>query len=501
MKKILLALVFICLFVNSSDAKDLYISQGATGSDTGSNCMNSHSAAWFNSASSWGASSTQISAGDTVHLCGTLTSPIKVQGSGTAEYPITILFEPNAKFSVPVLSDNSSFITASNRSYITIDGGTNGIIEVTNNGTALAYQRNLYGIFAQGVSNLIIQNLTINNLYKRTAFSSDGNRFGIGLNLGGSDITVQNCTLTGGDTMVGVSYGTGSSKNIFIRNNTIGQCNHGITIGAYQVNSNLDNVVIANNRINDLDVWEGNEGLHLDGMIIFNEAPDYSGGISNLQIYGNYIGPNIGNTNTAGIFIIAYRPSQSQNVSIYNNIFTSKPPYSWSNGFIAAVGKIYNNTIVAMAGGTGIGTSGLSEIKNNIIYIQNQSGSCNPIAVRDYTAVQINNNLYYCNGSISMVIFDGTGTADFYDLSRWKSMTGFDANSLTADPRFVNINFANFKIGETSPAIRAGVNLGAQYATDKNGKSRPVNGAWDIGAYQYSDTNLSPPLNFRKSGQ
>ena len=71
-------------------------------------------------------------------------------------------------------------------------------------------------------------------------------------------------------------------------------------------NSYVDDFVISGNRINDLDVWEGNAGLHLDGVILFNESPGTTGSFRRLRFYGNHIGPNIGKTNTAALFMDHY---------------------------------------------------------------------------------------------------------------------------------------------------------------------------------------------------
>src|SRR5437016_5342506 len=83
----------------SAQAKDLYVAQTAQGSDTGADAANAHSLAWLNTAANWGGGTNQVSPGDIVHLSGTLTSTLSVQGSGTSGNVITFLFGTNAKFS------------------------------------------------------------------------------------------------------------------------------------------------------------------------------------------------------------------------------------------------------------------------------------------------------------------------------------------------------------------------------------------------------------------
>lgn len=149
-------------------AENIYVAQNSTGTNSGAGCANVHSSDWFNTSNNWATpkQSGKIGPGDTVHLCGTLTSPITVQGSGTTGSPITILFESGAKFSAPYWAANTKVIDLGSYNYLTVDGGTNGIIECTDNGGALGHQTNVYGVDSYG-DNITIQNLTIQNLYVR----------------------------------------------------------------------------------------------------------------------------------------------------------------------------------------------------------------------------------------------------------------------------------------------------------------------------------------------
>ena len=166
------------------------------------------------------------------HLSGTFTSTFTIQASGTSGNVITILFEPGAKFEKAVWQGGA--IAGANKSYITIDGGTNGLIQATDNGTALGNQvSDSVGLNFSGISNFIIRNLKIDKMYVRTPGSADGSRYGrpiviLGV---GSNVTIENCSLFEGDTCIGISFVRGTASNLIIRNNTIGRCNHGITIG------------------------------------------------------------------------------------------------------------------------------------------------------------------------------------------------------------------------------------------------------------------------------
>src|SRR5208337_479058 len=73
----------LLLFSLCLSAKDIYIAQTAQGSANGTSAANAYAVTWFNTAGNWGSGSSQINPGDTVHLCGTITSVLTIQASGT----------------------------------------------------------------------------------------------------------------------------------------------------------------------------------------------------------------------------------------------------------------------------------------------------------------------------------------------------------------------------------------------------------------------------------
>ncbi len=198
-RKLLLAVMFVILAATFSAASDIYIAQNATGGNTGADCADAHAASWFNSSSNWGSGSGKIGPGTTVHLCGTFTAPagssgyLTFQGSGLSGNPITLLFESGAVLTAPYWSGPAVLIGAHN--YVTVDGGTNGIIQATANGTDLANQQDGgTGVDCGSVnmcSNVRVQNLTIADLYvhacpKSTSYTActdagGGNTLGIRL--------------------------------------------------------------------------------------------------------------------------------------------------------------------------------------------------------------------------------------------------------------------------------------------------------------------------------
>src|ERR1017187_1440357 len=105
-------------------AADIYFGQSSAGSNNGSNCANAYSASRFNTNdSNW-------TAGNTLHLCGTISSVLTAQNSGSSGSPITILFEPGAQMSNAAFPSTGAMVVTS-LNYITINGGTNGVIQNT----------------------------------------------------------------------------------------------------------------------------------------------------------------------------------------------------------------------------------------------------------------------------------------------------------------------------------------------------------------------------------
>jgi hypothetical protein len=216
----------ILFMAGLAQGENIYIAQTAQGNDNGTSAANAHSAAWFNTAANWGAGTGKISPGDTARLCGTITTALTVQASGTSGNAITILFEPNAKMTSPAWPTNwwgGGAITIQQKDYITIDGGTNGIIENTDNGTTLGHHQESVGVGGANANYLTVKNLTIRNIYVRTS-TAELNSYGSAVQnvcTQAASITgffVTNCTIN--DAYIGIcsDYGAGCSNYEFSYN-------------------------------------------------------------------------------------------------------------------------------------------------------------------------------------------------------------------------------------------------------------------------------------------
>lgn len=287
-----------------ANAAEIYISQngGGDGSATG----NAQSLAWLNS--NWAT----VNPGDTVHLVGTLGNTLTVGKSGNPGSPITVRFESGAQMSAPFWSP-AAIVTGS-YSNIVIDGGVNGLIIATANGTGLAYTNTSRGVFVGEPSGpnkpsfVTVQNLTISNMYVRLPGSLEpspgdlNNAVTQGIILYGSHIAIMNNVISGAEVGIAMSsWSPGlTNRDITIFGNQIYRNCISLTGGGSGTtpNSVLSDVNIVSNRFDHWSEWSNpatSSNLHLDGIYLFLAAgpgSDYCT-ISNVVISHNYFGPDV----------------------------------------------------------------------------------------------------------------------------------------------------------------------------------------------------------------
>ena len=387
MKKFFIIIAFILIATSTCFAGDYYIAQTDTGAANGTSCANANAIADL----TWGVGN-NVKAGDTLHLCGTITTKLTIGDSGSEGLPITIKFESGAKLSAAYWGDAASAaIYGSSKNYIIIDGGTNGIIEATNNGSAslgYANQVDSRAIETSGCSNLEIKNLTIQNMYIREADSADSFEGAYAIVItGGSNISVHDNVLNNCETGIGFVYpGSATSSTWSVYNNTITAASNGITVGSGNTNAILNGCSIYNNTINLGQTWSGDwapppgDGhKHNDGIQIWSTQTGSE--ITSLLIYNNSIGPDMGyyddagtptSQTTAWIFL----EGKITSPKVFNNLITSignsyptnAYVYLKDAGYGLANPSAYNNTIVAGGGGAGFqaDTTVGATIKNNI---------------------------------------------------------------------------------------------------------------------------------------
>ncbi len=487
---------------------NIYIGQTDTGSATGADCSNTHSTTWFNTATNWGTTAGKIGPGTTVHLCGTLSSPLNIQGSGMAGSPITIFFEPNAKMSAPVWpiisgSTHRAAIYSNGYSYITVNGGSNGIIESTDNGTNLNNQLQQSGIYFTQVDYAQVENLLITNMYVRIEGTDDAHSSDAIDYVGGNHLKINNNTLNNCGNCVNYTYiSARASTDVQMYGNTISKASIGINFGSGGSNATVDNVSIYNNEIFDTNNWDCissnpdancllvKQSNHQNGMHIFAAQPGTT--ITNLRVYNNYLHGDIGVQSTAWIYMEGYLNGSL----VYNNVFNGTGHLP-SNGFIHFRGcpncQAYNNTISSSLGGTALelsswtGTETGIIFKNNIGFGVGQGIYCDDTKAYCLQALSLSNNNVFANPITNFLEWGFHS----YALSDWQKL-GYDLNSAIADPFFISPSTNNFHLQLNSPAINVGADLSQYFSADKDGTPRPQGQAWDIGAYEYCTTNCAP---------
>jgi hypothetical protein len=338
-------------------------------------------------------------------------------------------------------------------SNVTVTGGTySGSTNITDDGA---------GIFLQ-----IIENATI------TGATISGNDFGIWTpgeplaadgNFDNRNIIVRNCVFTGNKIRAVYLAGQGHR----VENCTITSAGTGDKTLVYSTGSDEDCYII-NNTFNGAGASESNitlnNGTHADAA-------------RTVYCYGNRItGGEFG-------FFLGNANSKTETYEIYNNIIDtmSENAISIRNGDNTQTTHIYNNTIIDCNTGLTI-SDGVScnqiTFKNNII-----TGS----AARTYFLADMSDGMdvtsdYNCflgdNAAAEFQRDPTLGDTTNLSFAQWQAL-GYDANSLRADPLYVDEAANDFHLSYNSPAANIGTDL--NIATDFDG--RDTRTPPDAGAY------------------
>jgi hypothetical protein len=490
-------ILLILLFTIPAWAEDIYVSQSGAGSVFTTSCaIGSRSIAWLNSSGftdSISNSDGLVGPGDTVHLCSNadFTTALIIGASGLSGNPITIHFAPNAKFSKPSWNTGiySGIIYGGTHNYIIIDGGQNGIIECTDNGTLGTYsnQQGSIGILFDSSINthdIEIKNLTIRNLYVRTS-NADYNTYAYENNIAirfsgaNNNISIHHCTIHHSPFIMTIHYRS-NSANWSIYNNTFYSFHTLLYSNCVETTTdNLTGFYYYNNSSNyshDYNQTDDVDRMHADHIHFSGDGVDGShGSLTTVRIYGNTFGPEFpyGWKNgepwvrSTSCIYLSNEGGVTDSV-INNNLFYALPTELVlnTNGFLSAPspeGKIFNNTFIGISVGNGTAIDAYFAtdpvVKNNIF-------------------VKIRNAIYLAGKNFPESRFDyniyGVGyDTDFYD-DNTHSSHGVDP---ILDTNYIPT------IVDTLARDR-GLDLSAYFTTDKLGNTRT--GTWDIGAYEYA---------------
>lgn len=428
--------------------------------------------------------------GDVDYICGTITGSagstlITIKGSGSSGNPVTLKFDTGAVLQAPYFSAATYGINGNGSQWIVIDGGTNGIIQNTANGTTQANQQasTLVGGFG---SNFTVKNLSFLNVYQHNINDANGGGAWGLLLQGQSNVTVgPNNTFTYCDVCIMGDWGSGSASNWTIENNSFAHSNQDIQFGFYPAGT-FSNLYIHDNTATDWVNWdEPGNGFHHNFVHLFTNLPGASL-TGDLWIYNNYAVGDIGAHATSLIFLENNNGGSGGTmgpVYIFNNVFAkTNANVPTSSGLVAPMGAngfLVNNTI-SDAGGTGnnafncvnIYSTGWT-VENNVLV------GCGTYVYQEGPAITANDNVYYGAAAPQWLFGSSFDTS----LSSWQSACKCDSASVTSNPDLDS----TYHVQTGSSAIGLGINLTSLGITplnsDKAGTPRPPSGAWTAGAY------------------
>jgi hypothetical protein len=533
-----IAFAFFALLLGpqlSASATDFWISQSGSGSMNGSSSSNAASCggsgqttcAAFNNASNWGSGSSQIGAGTTIHLVGTImaaagaTNYMEFQSGGASGNPVIVKFETGAQLLAPYWGGNGA-IFGNGTDNVQINGGPtcgwvnlalvncNGLIEATANGTGLANQQNGTGIFITASNHVEIENVQVSAIYVHTCTlpssgctdtnGSSTADIDVFPSSGQTDIKIHNVVTDNANSCITTPY-EGAASAIQIYNYYVSNCNWHIAVGDGNSGASLTGLVIHDGVSIGFENWNtAADTWHGDGVFIFTSATTStmtSPVVYNTRAYGPWGDCCM---TSAGVYVDGQRTNNT-------------------NGITGAV--IYN-TVADSTGSTGSPASGLGTLNydfasGSLWYNNTMIGSTSQAALRvdgfpaSYTPPTMEDNIFsttngdaigFDNSNSSFtasdynVFYNTTGIAAYYmggsysTLAAWQASPGSpDLHSTTGNPQLTSY------IPMSGSAASAGISLSSQCSTytalcsDPAGTSRS-SGNWYMGAFMPSG---SPP--------
>lgn len=505
---------------------DIYIAQASAGGNTGADCANARALSSL-VAGDW-------VAGNNIHCCGTVTSTLTAQGSGSSGNPITIIGEAGSTFSSSVWPISTGAIDIHNRSWINVQ---NVSIQNTGNSTA-GTQTNSTGIFATGVANVTIHDSTIFNIYVRAQGDSTTgvNKDQLScIDISGTNWRIYNNIFHDAGWALHNFYGAGEIGEV--DHNEFYNFDHGLTTATSAAVAGTS-ITFHDNKLHDTANWDGPSpwpagcSFHHDGFHVFSTNAGAS--LGTFTAYNNHYYGNWGNCTTGFWFVEGAgggTPARVGTVNLFNEVgipgtgsFANTA--GWFQVFFASTAaNIYNNTAVLpgttdLASCFNIGSTNNTTIKNNICTGaggRTNYGNFTGTTTIDYnqydTKADGGGNCWIWNSS-----FVGCSFATWKTTLSGSGVVGADSHgrqdsyplALNADGS-PQVTFGGIKWADDLGSISSG-NLANMANDTSNGGirtpvARPATGTcssqgslpcWDIGAFQFvAGSTTQPPARFR----
>ena len=510
----------------------IYVSQsgGTFSGGTACNGQTAISVATFNS--------TTLTAGETVYLCGTITSEVAPKNGGAAGNPVLLQWDTGAS----VQSCNlGGAVSVSGLSYLTFDlGGNSTAVECPNNGVGLSASIDGTSAFASGTysggntswngwSNIEIRNGTIGPVFQYSGTGSVGfDSICISGGEGANNTYLHNVTLTGcaegmeidptGTSTDQFSYITSGASVGRVLNYANGASSNFTSTGSFH-----------NSDVNFTSVWVvPGDYEHYEALHIYNTGNSGSQDKIVFQIYDNYWHGSSPSTNNAGSTALIFTgeggsscsASSTNTVTAFNNLIVDSG--NSGTGFSQGTGgyfymqdceqtfNVYNNTIVMNGTSnpcyrfleTGGTTPLVWNVKNNVC-IGGGGASYGAYWDAKTSTMNFSNNDYYNIGSGGWQIGNNT-----YTFAQWQSQISGDTSSITTNP---NLSASYLVQNTSSPVYQTGTNLtslgnslldvGAPQTFGQSGAcgtgcvARSSSAAWDMGAYPFGGSTATQAPN------
>lgn len=208
-------------------------------------------------------------------------------------------------------------------------------------------------------------------------------------------------------------------------------------------------------------LWIRNIEFRRGGILADVGGVYFSGASNNIVIDGCRI-----REVTTGTMMAINLTTTVRNCLI-ENTYSQVSGITWSG----AGNKLYNNTIIVRRYGLYSGTDSTTTIKNNVV-------------VSPYYMLLLNkyigdNNLFLDTDG-SWFAYKG---ATYSTLSAWQDSTGQEANSIVADPGFIDAANGDYHVSDTSPAIGLGAYI-PSVTEDYDGNPRRWWAGYTSGAFE-----------------
>jgi len=251
---------------------------------------------------------------------------------------------------------------------------------------------------------------------------------------------------------------------------------------------------IYGNQVTAVDYEEGGGGIYIYNPV--NERVTVRGN----EIYSNRVAEQSGNkARGGGIHAILKHPSVGEIVLEANRVYSNSSTFGGGGIYVnldttnAGIISVRNNLVYgnqAEDDGGGIacwvrGTAGRVEVEHNTVYA-NGATSGGGIHQQDNAPV-LRNNAIISNTGGGALAGDGApdATCDYCDIyGNVGGDSGGGSGAISADPQFVDVAAANFRLRSGSPCIEAAHPV-SYTAYDFDGYARPFGARADIGAHEY----------------